>query len=100
MLLSRWSVGKVLCLQGHDMPNACTGSNPTSGNFAFFLLRSDARKVCLHVFEMCGVFLNNLRLKLGQNNIEASFTRYSTIPYNGKFSLAQIFAYLAKKPTV
>ena len=99
MLLSRWSVGKVLGLQGHDMPNACTGSNPTSGNFAFFSLQSDARKVCLHVFEMCRVFLNNLRLKRGQNNIETSFKHYSSVPYSGKFLLVQIFTYLAKKPT-
>ena len=38
------------------MPNACTGSSPASGNFAFFpnlfSLQIDAREVCFHVFEM------------------------------------------------
>ena len=47
----------------------------------FFLLQTDARKVCLHIFEMYRLFLNNLRLKLGQNNnvVEVSFRHYSSV---------------------
>ena len=67
------------------MSNACTSLNPTWGNFTFFpdffLQQTDAKRVCLHVFEMYRLFLNNLRLKLGQNNnvVEVSFRHYSSV---------------------
>ena len=58
------------------------------GKFVYMLLKCAYR-----------AFLNNLTLKLGQNNIEVSFEYYSSVPYSRKFLLVQIFAYLAKKPT-
>ena len=47
--------------------------------FLTFSLQTDIRKVCSHVFEMYRLLLNNLRLKLGQNNIEVSFRHYSSV---------------------
>ena len=44
--------------------------------FLIFSLQSDARKVCLHIFEMYRLLL---RLKPGQNNIEVSFRHFCSV---------------------
>ena len=44
-----------------------------------YSLQTDTRKVCLHVCEMYRLLINNLGLKLGQNNIEVLFRHYGSV---------------------
>ena len=62
------------------MPNACTGSSPACGNFAFFPNFFHCKLMLgkfVYMFLKCIDY--NLRLKLGQNNIEVSFRHYSSV---------------------
>ena len=62
------------------MINACTGSNPTCGDFAFFFLTFFTANwyVCLHVFEMYRLLLSNLRLKIYRIKQRWSVRHYSS----------------------
>ena len=73
------------------MPNAYIGSSPAWGNFAFFHCKLMLGKFAY----MYRLFLNNLRLKLWQINIEVSFGHYSNVYIAAQLQTVDLF----KQPT-